>query len=314
MVEYVEENIRFECVSALNGITLGINTLDCGEDFEWQPGFKNPTPIGEHTQQFLNTVYFPTLATVFSTEDESEVIERMVQSLIELTDELGPAIFIDRLDQILLLVNNLLENKGSGGVIDDGEGDFEDVPEGDDEEDIDHNETVLANATELVSAMARALGEDFGDHFEKTGELLFMHLGENYPMRDKSLCIGCLAECFNHMPSVLKKCFKEFYSKVVNIVQSERNEELIRNCAFALGTCASAQPKLMKNKTKETLKILNALIDNIKDEGAKDNIVSALFKLATYNHDSVPYKSLVDTMFSNIPLKDDVEENEEISK
>jgi hypothetical protein len=286
MAQYVEDNVRFECISAINGIALGLNFMVHGEDFEWQPGFESPTPIGEECQQFLQTVYFPTLALVFDTEDEDDVVERMIQSLIDLSDELGPALFENRLDQILVLVNNLLENKsctthGAG----EAEGDFEELGEGDDEEDIDHNETVLANVTELVSSISRALGEDFAQYFEKTGELMFMHLQDHYPMRDKSLCIGALTECFNNMPSVLKKCFNEFYSKVMQVMQSETNEELIRNCAFALGTCSQMHPKLMKNKTKESLKVLRAWLDRITDEGAKDNIISALFKLATYNHD-----------------------------
>lgn len=313
MSKYVEDNVRFECISAMNGITHGIHTLDCGEDFEWMPGFENPTPIGEHTEQFLQKVYFPTFATVFETEDENDVIERMMQSLIEITEELGPAIYQGRLEQILLLCNNLLENKAQGGM-DEAEGEFEDMNEEDEEEDIDHNEAVLANVTELISVISRVLGEDFVPYFEKTGELLFMHLEDNYPMRDKSLCIGTLAECFNNMPSLLKKCFNEFYNKIVHVLKSESNEELIRNCAFALGTCAMMQPTLMKSRSKDTLKILSSLKDRVEDEGAIDNIISALFKLTTYNFPSVPYKSLVDTLYTNIPLKDDLDENEHVAK
>ena len=312
MVQYVEENVRFECISALNGMALGINKLECGEDFEWEIGFKDPTPIGEHTQTFLQNVYFPVLAIVFDTEDENDVIERMMQSMIDLSNELGPAFFEGRIEQILVLVNNLLEQKNANEQ-DKGEGDFEDIDD-DEEEDIDHNETVIANVTELISSISRALGEDFGKYFEKTGELLFMHLQDNFPMRDKSLCIGTLAECFIFMPNVLKVCFNEFYSKVILLLQTETNEELVRNCTFALGNCSLLQPTLMKNKSKETLQILQIWFEKVTDEGAKDNIISALFKLATYNHDSVPYKSMVDTLFTNIPLKDDLDENEQVAK
>ena len=184
-----------------------MNIHENGEDFEWLPGFEDPTPLGEQTNLFLETVYFPTLSIVFDTEDSNDVIERMMQSLTELTDVLGPAIFENRLDQILVLINNLLENKdfGANPKEEGGEGDFEDLEEGHEEEDIDHNEMVLANVTELITSVARALGDDFAQHFERTGELLFMHLGEKYPMRDKSLCIGCLGECFVSVPSILKK-------------------------------------------------------------------------------------------------------------
>ena len=309
MTEYVEENVRFEWISAITTITIGLNIHENGEDFEWLPGFEDPTPLGEQTTLFLEKVYFPTLAIVFDTEDSNDVIERMIQSLIEITDILGPAIFEDRLDQILLLINNLLENKNFGVDTKEGEGgegDFEDVEEGHEEEEIDHNEMVLANVTELITSVARALGEDLTQYFEKTGELLFMHLGEKYPMRDKSLCIGWLGECFNSMPSLLKKWFNEFYKTVVSIMKNEKNEELLRNWVFALGTLAMIEPKLMKNKSKDTFKILTSMVDRIKDEGWRDNVISALFKLVTYNFDSWPYKSMVDTLYSNIPLKDDL--------
>ena len=317
MTEYVEDNVRFECISSITTIAIGLNIFENGEDFEWLPGFENPTPLGEKTCIFLEKVYFPTLAIVFDTEDANDVIERMMQSLIEVTDVLGPAVYEDRLDQILILINNLLENKDFGAEPKEGEGgegDFEDLEEGHEEEDIDHNEMVLANVTELVTSVARALGEDLTPHFEKTAELLFMHLGDNYPMRDKSLCIGCLGECFNSMPSLLKKWFNEFYTKVVSIMKNEKNEELLRNCAFALGTLSLIEPKLMKNKSKDTYKLLTSMIDRVKDEGCKDNVVSALFKLATYNFDSWPYKSMIETLYSNIPLKDDLDENEQIAK
>lgn len=118
----------------------------------------------------------------------------MIQSLIDITDTLGPAIYVKRLDQIILLCNNLLENQKAGHEVEHGEGDFEDIEGEDEHEDLDHNEAVLANTTELISSISRALGEDFIPYFEHTGELLFMHLGDEYPMRDKSLCIGTLAE------------------------------------------------------------------------------------------------------------------------
>jgi hypothetical protein len=116
------------------------------------------------------------------------------------------------------------------------------------------------------------------------------------------------------MPSVLKQCFNEFYSKIIQLMKTETNEELIRNCAFALGTCTQVHPKMMKSKTKETLKLLGSWGEKIKDEGAKDNIISALFKIATYNFESVPFKTLADTLYTNIPLKDDLDENEHIAK
>jgi hypothetical protein len=194
MVQYCEYNVRFECISALNGITMGLNKLECGEDFEWLPGFNNMTPIGEKTEIFLKQIYFPALAIVFESEDEDEVVERMMQSLIEVSDELGPAVYDNRIEQLLKLVNNLLEQKNADNTPQEGEGDFEDMGEDDGEEDIDHNETVLANATELISSISRALGEDFAEYFERTGELLFMHLQDHYPMRDKSLCIGTMSE------------------------------------------------------------------------------------------------------------------------
>jgi len=70
----------------------------------------------------------------------------------------------------------------------------------------------------------------------------------------------------------------------------------------------------MKNKSKETLQILLQWSENITNEGAKDNIISALMKLVTFNFDSVPYKSLVNTLYSHLPLQDDVDENEKVAK
>mmetsp|Transcript_26545 Transcript_26545/g.23459 ORF Transcript_26545/g.23459 Transcript_26545/m.23459 type:complete len:142 (-) Transcript_26545:284-709(-) len=141
-----------------------------------------------------------------------------------------------------------------------------------------------------------------------------MRLQDHYPMRDKSLCIGTLAECFNNMPSVLNAAFNEFYPKVIHLMKTEENEELIRNCAFALGTCAQLQPTLMKSKVNESLEILQAWIGKVTDEGAKDNIISAMYKIVTFNFDPAIYQSLAETLYTNIPLKEDLDENEHISK
>lgn len=298
----------------MNHITIGLNKLEFGEDFEWQVGFKNPTPIGESTQAFLKEVYFPCFAIIFDTEDDDEVVERMIQSLIEITEHLGSAIYVNRIDEILLLINNLLQNPQTKGHDQDAEGEFEDIGEGEDDQDLDHNETVLANITELVSVISRVMGEDFAEYFEETGELLFMHCGENYPMRDKSLCIGTLAECFNNMPSVLKKVFNQFYSCIMDTFKDAKNDDLIRNLSFAIGVCAELQPKLIKPKVKQILKTLNAVVDRVQDPSAKDNIVAALLKIATYNFDSVPFKSMANGIFESIPLKEDLDENESVSK
>ena len=97
-------------------------------------------------------------------------------------------------------------------------------------------------------------------------------------------------------------------------MKNEKNDELLRNCSFALGSLELIEPKLMKNKSKDTYKLLTAMVDRIKDQGCKDNDISALFKLVTFNFDSCPYKSMIETLYSNIPLSDDLDENEQIAK
>ena len=116
------------------------------------------------------------------------------------------------------------------------------------------------------------------------------------------------------MPSLLKKCFNMFYKCIIDTIKAKGDGDLIRNCAFALGICAQVEPKLFKPKVKEVLKIFNGLIDNTSDQGAKDNIISALFKITAFNHEAVPYKTLSPTLYSNIPLTEDLDENEAVSK
>lgn len=97
-------------------------------------------------------------------------------------------------------------------MVDDEDEDEEasEEEEEEDEEDLDHDELILGNTTDIIIAMAKALGNSFLPYLVKFAPALVRYLDDSHPKSDKVMVIGCLAETFNCCTAAIPVYFNDF--------------------------------------------------------------------------------------------------------
>lgn len=118
--------------------------------------------------------------------------------------------------------------------------DDEEVPdddEDDDEEDIDHDEIILGNTTDLIISLSKALGDQFLPYLAQIAPILVKYLDDSHPKSDKVMVIGCLAETFNSCPAAISVYLNDFMTVLLKNCTS-KDSGLNRNCSYAIGVLA----------------------------------------------------------------------------
>lgn len=86
----------------------------------------------------------------------------------------------------------------------------EEKSEEDDEEDLDHDEIILGNSTDVIMSIAKAYGDSFVPYLQRLGPKLYKYLGDDHPKSDKIMVVGCLAETFNVVPGAIGAYLNDF--------------------------------------------------------------------------------------------------------
>ena len=92
-----------------------------------------------------------------------------------------------------------------------GEDDYSDS-----DEDLDHDEIILGNATDVIISVSKALGDSFVPYLNKLAPKLVKYLGDEHPKSDKIMVIGCLSEVMNNCPKAIQYYFNDFMSVIMN--------------------------------------------------------------------------------------------------
>jgi hypothetical protein len=127
----------------------------------------------------LGTVVLPYYFRIFEQEEDKSVIERVLENMREMSEDLGPAVFEGKMERVMKYIIQFLEKKAfcqtrmMEGEKDEDLEDVEDEnPEDDDESEpeeeddgIDHDEIIFGNTSDLIIALARAMGNNFAPYF-----------------------------------------------------------------------------------------------------------------------------------------------------
>jgi hypothetical protein len=152
------------------------------DKFEWVKGPASGSPLPPQVLEFLTTVVLPYYFSVFDQEEDKSVIERVLENMTELNEDLGPAAFSLCMDKVMKYVTLFLNKKAycqTKMMEGEGEDDLEDIEEGDGEgpgeadeseeesedDGIDHDEIIFGNTSDLILNMARAMGNEFAPYF-----------------------------------------------------------------------------------------------------------------------------------------------------
>jgi hypothetical protein len=93
MKDYFHENIRYHTCLTLTQIAFGLlrHHTNNYDKFDWKKGLPAQTALPNDVKQFLDTHVFPHFYKVFDDEQNKEVIEKVLENIREIAEELGPA-------------------------------------------------------------------------------------------------------------------------------------------------------------------------------------------------------------------------------
>lgn len=191
-----------------------------------------------------------------------EVIEKLLECIRDLAEEMGPASIADHLDWIISTVESLLDKtatcQGKGDMENQGpEEEDEDDSEEEDDEDLDHDELILGNATDVVISLSKCLGNSFLPYLQKIAPKLVKYLGDDHPKSDKIMVIGALSETFNQCPTAITAYFNEFMQVLFKHANTS-DGSLNRNVAYGMAIVSEKAPVEMFGPH------LNAVLQAIK--------------------------------------------------
>lgn len=109
---------------------------------------------------------------VFSDESNKEVIEKTLECIRDISDEMGPGGVLEHIESIVQTLETLLDKNmfcqtrgkeaksdGQGGEDDEDEAEERDSEE--EEDDLDHDEIILGNTTDVIISLARSMTDGF---------------------------------------------------------------------------------------------------------------------------------------------------------
>lgn len=102
------------------------------------------------------------------------------------------------------------------------------------DEDLDHDEIILGNATDVLISVAKAYGNDFLKYFDQVSAPLSKYLKDEHGKSDKIMVIGCLSEIMAACPAAIDKHFDPFF-KVLMAHSNTTDGQMNRNVAYGIG-------------------------------------------------------------------------------
>lgn len=102
-------------------------------------------------------------------------MEKVLENFRDIAAEMGPAAVTDYMEPILGVIEKLLDKKAvcqqkDAFAMEDGQDDDNSCEE--DEEDLDHDEVILGNTTDLINELSKCLKDGFVDYLRRLGPKL----------------------------------------------------------------------------------------------------------------------------------------------
>lgn len=274
-------------------------------------------------KEFLDTIVIPHFKERVETDVHKEVIEKVLECIRDLAEEMGPASIQDHMDWIITTIEALLDKtatcqKGKGNMENEGpEEDEDDESDEEDDEDLDHDELILGNATDVIISLSKCLGDSFLPYLQRTAPKLVKYLGDDHPKSDKIMVIGALSETFNQCPVAITSYFAEFLQvlfKNANTTDSSLN----RNVAYGMAIVSEKAPiNMFAPHLASVMQAIKTMHTASEDDDAKDNCTAAIVRILERYHDKMDqaeYETLFNQIMGALPLQGDPSENQTMLK
>lgn len=239
--------------------------------------------------EFNRVFLFPQFMTFMKQETNKEVIEKVLECIRDIADEMGPAGVMGHIEMIITSLEALLDKnapcqtRGKEAMSDGVGGEEDDVEEEheseEDEDDLDHDEIILGNTTDVMISLARCMTDGFTTYLVRLGPKLVPYLSDEHPKSDKVMAIGCLGEVLKACPSAINVYFNDFLSVLLKHSQNP-DGQLTRNVSYSFGILAEKAPEaLFAPHLLTILQTVKNMHTACEEDAAKENCVATIIRI-----------------------------------
>jgi hypothetical protein len=289
--DYIHDNVNSELISAYEELLIVLDEAEIseGEEKLYQKAW---------IQQVL-----PKYETIVKESDLKEEVVKVLESINGLIDHFGANLFTNNnsLPRIIELTKLLLDYKAVCQIKNDE----------DDEEDIDHDEQILGGVVDIYLILSEKIGADFHNCLSEVFNSLKKYLAVNRSEADRSMIFGCLADVFKYCKTSVKFYISTLYVFIEDNLKKnlkKKNDELYRHIAYLIGILFESDPTAANEYFTQSLGYLQVIFENSGEMG-KDNVIAALCRIGMIYTSHELFNKILDTIFTNIPLKNDAFEN-----
>ncbi len=311
---YFNETVRYQVVQTYQQFVEGINLAHYGTEAHPKPvmGLPAKVKLAPDAHKFYYEVVLPRYLHQLKTDEDREVVAKVLESISDLCSCVGPAVVEERLDQLLESLLMLLNRKALCQNEDDGSED-DDEEEGSEDDDVDHDEMLTGNLLELLQDLAKVCGESITPHLMPIFTALMKYMKPSRPENDWVMGIGCFAELLKYLPSIIPEYAPKLLPLCFTYCASGKTD-LTRNAAYCIGVVAEANKAVATPYVNDMLQALKSAYELPKAQEPKDNAISSILRVLIACPEKVPLELILPAIFMNIPFNGDLLENSNIAK
>ncbi|XP_014209388.1 importin-4 [Copidosoma floridanum] len=298
LANYPQEDIRKAAVVALSQFCINFSKIE--------------TPDGKQATQQALCVFVPKLAELIRLDGERSVVLQGLDAYAELLEHIKSDVLVGsgHKDAIENCVTEVMLGRTS---CQDGE-EAETESDGD-EGEAEHDELLFECAGQVLVNLGNSMtSQDYAVYFGKVLPILIKRSVKNSNSdAQRSFSIGTIIECF----PALNDCVAIFALQLLPIfikLTNDSCDEVRSNTIFGLGELAYYGKEVLYPHYFEILQTLSRVTTKEKNAGARDNIIGAIARLIITNHSIVPLEQVFPVFVSQLPLKEDLEENKTVYK
>jgi len=299
---YMHPDVRANAQDTCHGLMVCVNAAFPSN--KWNPGLPPTAPLRQEIVAVNNTTLVMHMNAIAG-DDDRDVVSKACDCLAETIDLLGPASIHLVLEDLCGDVLQLLE--GTHPCQTEADEDEEDDAE------VDDHQELLDSVTDLVVAIAKALGPSFAQVFPTFMKPVLKYCRTKNDDYDRSMGLGCMAEMINAMGGEgAMPYLDKVLPVVVNGLEGETSD-VRRNAVFCAGVLCHQCPAQMSQHYTNLLTKMQHVFSPTEDDATRDNGCGAVARMILSSPQSLPLSQVLPVMLAALPITSDFQEADPVA-
>jgi len=334
-----DENIRIEIILAYESLFISIYEAEkilALENTNYLSDFysilnNNNFNFPSVYSKYWEKDFIPKFEKILEESDSKNEIVNLLDTIYGIIEHFGHDLFIKENSILLKLLNNQNTAKTNNYTLErimkilrillnnEANCQMENESDNDDPDEIDHEEEILSNVSNIIIICSEKLGNDFSLNFDNLYfENLKKYLTNKNSVDNISIVLECIADSIVNCKNSIKNLYQDLFNLINDNINKKNNkkykdENILRNISYLYGTLFVSDPNTVQPYLEVTLNNLIGFVQFTSDNG-KDNTISGIAKVVNsqiFEKFEFDYfcKNIIDVIFNNIPLKHDPRQN-----